>query len=117
MNSSGVPSREPISTSSDWNFDLLETYHTEIARIAANFGLENNNEGQGQENRELLDHPVQGVQPEKVRQQEHQGDAHNHARKHLSATRSPQKKKDIIEHQRQNADFQHLGPAEVQIDP
>ena len=33
-------SAEPLSTSSEWSFELLESYHTEIARIASNFGLD-----------------------------------------------------------------------------
>jgi len=31
---------EPISTESEWTFDLIEQYDREIARIAANFGLD-----------------------------------------------------------------------------
>ncbi len=33
-------SRTPISTSSEWSFALLESYHTEIARIADDFKLD-----------------------------------------------------------------------------
>jgi len=33
-------SRTPISTSSEWSFALLESYHTEIARIADDFELD-----------------------------------------------------------------------------
>ncbi|MEH6583301.1 MAG: SpoVR family protein [Halioglobus sp.] len=40
MSSGGVATREPISTSSEWNFDLLEVYHAEISRIAGDFGLD-----------------------------------------------------------------------------
>ncbi len=32
--------KQPISTGSEWNFDLLEKYHTEINRVAENFGLD-----------------------------------------------------------------------------
>lgn len=31
---------KPLSTGSEWDFDLLEAYHTEIARIAEDFGLD-----------------------------------------------------------------------------
>ena len=31
--------QEPLSTTSEWTFDLLETYDQEIARIAASYGL------------------------------------------------------------------------------
>ncbi len=31
---------EPISTSSEWSFELIERYNKEIARIAADFGLD-----------------------------------------------------------------------------
>ncbi len=31
--------RRPISDTSDWSFELIEKYHTEIERIAKNFGL------------------------------------------------------------------------------
>ena len=30
----------PISTSSDWTFDLIETYDREIGALAAEFGLD-----------------------------------------------------------------------------
>ena len=40
MSSGQSLSREPLSDSSDWSFELLEDYHTEIARIAADFGLD-----------------------------------------------------------------------------
>ena len=33
------PKKQPISKTSDWTFDLIEQYHTEIERIAGNFGL------------------------------------------------------------------------------
>lgn len=33
-------SAQPLSNGSDWSFGLLETYHTEIARIAENFQLD-----------------------------------------------------------------------------
>ncbi|GAB3276530.1 SpoVR family protein [Parahaliea aestuarii] len=32
--------REPLSTGSDWTFELLQDYEREIARIAGNFGLD-----------------------------------------------------------------------------
>ena len=32
--------RQPISTGSDWTFELLETYNEEIAKIAEEFGLD-----------------------------------------------------------------------------
>ncbi len=32
--------RKPISDTSEWTFQLIEEYHTEIERIAANFGLD-----------------------------------------------------------------------------
>jgi len=31
---------EPLPSPSDWTFDLIETYHTEIARTARSFKLE-----------------------------------------------------------------------------
>jgi len=31
---------KPLSETSEWTFDLIEKYHTEIARIAGNFGLD-----------------------------------------------------------------------------
>ena len=31
---------QPISTSADWTFELLETYEREIGRIAEGFGLD-----------------------------------------------------------------------------
>ncbi len=34
------PVREPLSTESDWTFELLQDYEREIARIADNFGLD-----------------------------------------------------------------------------
>ncbi|MFV0275754.1 MAG: SpoVR family protein [Parahaliea sp.] len=33
-------SRKPLSTESDWTFELLQTYEREIARIAGDFGLD-----------------------------------------------------------------------------
>ena len=33
-------SREPISTGSEWTFELLEQYEREISRVAADFGLD-----------------------------------------------------------------------------
>lgn len=32
--------QKPISDTSDWTFELIEKYHTEIERIAGNFGLD-----------------------------------------------------------------------------
>ncbi|MEH6570569.1 MAG: SpoVR family protein [Halioglobus sp.] len=40
MSSGEATVRRPISTSSEWSFELLEEYHTEIARIAEEFGLD-----------------------------------------------------------------------------
>src|SRR5665811_1676204 len=31
---------KPLSETSEWTFELIETYHKQIARIAGNFGLE-----------------------------------------------------------------------------
>jgi stage V sporulation protein R len=33
-------SRQPISTGSEWTFDLIERYEKEIGRIAEEFGLD-----------------------------------------------------------------------------
>lgn len=33
-------SRKPLSETSEWTFELIEKYHTEIARIAGDFGLD-----------------------------------------------------------------------------
>ena len=33
-------SRKPISETSEWTFELIEQYHSEIARVAKNFGLD-----------------------------------------------------------------------------
>ena len=35
-----VQRREPISTGSDWSFELIERYDREIGRLAAEFGLD-----------------------------------------------------------------------------
>ncbi|PPE68816.1 SpoVR family protein [Caldimonas thermodepolymerans] len=32
--------REPLPSPSDWTFELIETYHDEIARVAAEYGLD-----------------------------------------------------------------------------
>ena len=32
--------QKPISETSDWTFELIEEYHSEIQRIADNFGLD-----------------------------------------------------------------------------
>jgi spore cortex formation protein SpoVR/YcgB (stage V sporulation) len=37
---SAVKERTPISTSSEWTFDLIEEYDREIGRVAKNFGLD-----------------------------------------------------------------------------
>lgn len=37
---SAVARRAPLSTCSDWNFELIETYDREIGRIAKEFGLD-----------------------------------------------------------------------------
>ncbi len=35
-----APSRQPISTGSEWNFELIDQYYQEIKRIADEYGLD-----------------------------------------------------------------------------
>ena len=72
---------------------------------AADFRLEYYDHGDRQVDRQALQQPVQLVEMDQVRQEQHAGDEQHQARQHLRAPRAAEEQDDVIDHHREHQDL------------